>query len=116
MTDVPPPRPTPPHTDGRRLPETRYSSASMWLVFLVLGAVILAAIAFSVDRSSSVVDPAPVSSTAPAEPTAPATSDPAVVPEATPTVPVEPAVPTEDAPATGDGATGGTTGGGTTQP
>ncbi|MES2542928.1 MAG: hypothetical protein V4720_13935 [Pseudomonadota bacterium] len=87
----------------------------MWLVFLVLAAVILAAIAFSVDRSSSVVDTAP---------TEPAATD---MPDATETVPAEPAPATTggdnetgnttgatDGAATGDatdGTTGGTTGG-----
>ena len=95
MTDVPPPRGTPPHTEGRRVPETsRTSQASMWLVFLVLAAVILAAIAFSVDRSSSVVD------TAPTEPAA------TEMPDATETVPAEPAPATTG----GDNETGNTTG------
>lgn len=116
MTDVPPPRGPLPHTDGRRVPETsRKSQVSMWLVFLVLAAVILAAIAFSVDRSSSVVDTAPTDSAA------------TEMPDATETVPAEPAPPTTggdnetgnttgatDGAATGDatdGTTGGTTGG-----
>lgn len=97
MTDVPPPRtpPPPPRPDDRRVPETsRTSQTSMWLVFLVLGAVILAAIAFSVDRSTSVVDDAP---------TEPAATE---MPDATEVVPADPA------PATTGGAdTGGTTGG-----
>lgn len=54
MTDLPPR--TPPRTDGRRLPETSFSQTSMWLVFLVVGAVILAAIAFTVNRSDGVAD------------------------------------------------------------
>ncbi len=77
-------------------PTTRTSRTSMWLVFLVLGAVILAAIAFSVDRSSSVVD------------TAPAAPEATETPDATATVPAEPA------PATGGDATTGETTGGTT--
>ena len=116
MTDVPPPnvpppRGVPPRTDPRPGPETaRRSNASMWLVFLVLAAVILAAIAFSVDRSTSVVDTA---------------SDPATTetPDATEVVPAEPAPATtggdnaEGADGTGGLTTEGTTGdatGGTT--
>lgn len=116
MTDVPPPRPNPSRIDpqidprmdaridGRTVPErARTSQTSMWLVFLVLAAVILAAIAFTVDRSTSVVD------TAPAEPAATAT------PDATQTVPAEPATaPTGSDTAGGatpDTATGETTGG-----
>lgn len=114
MTDVPPPRPNPsrmdptidPRTDpridgridGRPVPERlRSSQTSMWLVFLVLAAVILAAIAFSVDRSTSVVDTAPTEPAAtttpdatevvPADPApdpGPAAADEAATPEATP--------------------------------
>lgn len=103
MTDVPPPRPTtPPRADGRPMPETaRYSRSSMWLVFLVLAAVILVAIAFGVDRSTSVVDPVA---------TEPVATEPAATPDATATVPVEPtdpAAPTGEAPATDGGTTGG---------
>lgn len=96
MTDLPP-RP-PPRTEDRRVTDSRFSQTSMWLVFLVLGAVILAAIAFSVDRSTSVVDPTtavPETTTAPAAtetvpaetvPAEPGTEpeggvDPAAVPE-----------------------------------
>jgi hypothetical protein len=64
----------------------------MWLVFLVLAAVILAAIAFSVDRSTSVVDPVP------------AAIEPAV-PEPSTTAPA----PTETAPADTEGTGTGTT-------
>ena len=63
----------------------------MWLVFLVLAAVILAAIAFSVDRSTSVVDPVPAA----IEPAAPADT------EGTGTGTTTPATPAPD--------TGGTT-------
>jgi hypothetical protein len=90
MTDLPP-RP-PLRTDDQRGPQTRYSQTSMWLVFLVLAAVILAAIAFSVDRSTSVVDPVP------------AAIEPAV-PEPSTTAPA----PTETAPADTEGTGTGTT-------
>jgi hypothetical protein len=107
MTDVPPPRtppPPPPRVDGRPDPvPSRYSQASMWLVFLVLGAVILAAIAFSVDRSTSVVDPV--------------ATEPAIAPgetrDATEVVPADPAPATTggDNETGSPGATGDTTGG-----
>lgn len=90
MTDLPPR--TPPRTDGQRSPQTRYSQTSMWLVFLVLAAVILAAIAFSVERSTSVVDPVPAA----IEPAAP---------EPSATAPA----PTETAPADTEGTGTGTT-------
>lgn len=53
MTDLPP---RPPYGAGTRPPEVRKSQTSMWLVLLVVAAVILAVIAFTVDRSDSVVD------------------------------------------------------------
>ncbi|MDZ4088592.1 MAG: hypothetical protein U1E69_17520 [Tabrizicola sp.] len=84
--------------DGRPVPERlRSSQISMWLVFLVLAAVILAAIAFSVNRSTSVVDTAPTEPAATTTPDAtevvpadsapdpaPAATDEATTPEATP--------------------------------
>lgn len=112
MTDLPP-RP-PPRTDGRRAADGRYSQTSMWLVFLVLAAVAVAVLAFTMNPRDSVVDtetdPA-VTEPVPAEPvtdpvtTAPATTETA--PDAAPDAaePVEPAPeilePTEPAPETG---------------
>lgn len=110
MTDVSPPRPNPSRIDptidpridsridGRPVPErVRSSQTSMWLVFLALAAVILAAIAFSVDRSTSVVD------TAPTEPAATTT------PDATEVVPADPAPAAADEAATPDATDGAAT-------
>jgi hypothetical protein len=88
MSDLPP-RP-PPRIDGRR--EQRYSQTSMWLVFLVLAAVILAAIAFTVNRPTSVTDPD-------------GTSEPATTGEAPVDTGMDTVEPTTPAP----GTTGGTT-------
>lgn len=111
MTDVPPPRPTSPRTDAPGLTNSsRTSQTSMWLVVLALAAVILAVIAFSVDRSSSVVDEAP---------TVPEATAPVETPDATETVPAEPAPDGEDATGTADtteGTAGNTTGGTSTSP
>lgn len=108
MTDLPP-RP-PPRTDGRRAADGRYSQTSMWLVFLVLAAVAVAVLAFTMNPRDSVIDtetdpavtePVPVEPVTDPVTTAPATTDTA--PDAT--EPVEPAPeilePTEPAPETG---------------
>lgn len=97
MTDLPP-RTTPPQTDGRRAPDIRTSQSSMWIVLLVLAAVIIAAIVFSMDRSDSVVDETAT------EPTATTTEPAATAPEPAPAT-IEPApadgTDTGTAPATG---------------
>ena len=108
MTDLPP-RP-PPRTDGRRVADGRYSQTSMWLVFLVLAAVAVAVLAFTMNPRDSLVEtetgpavtePVPVEPVTDPVTTAPATTDTA--PDAT--EPVEPAPeilePTEPAPETG---------------
>ncbi len=56
MTDLPP-RP-PLGIEERRLPEARTSQTSMWLVLLLIAALILAIIAFTVNGSNVVDDPA----------------------------------------------------------
>lgn len=103
MTDLPP-RTTPPRADGRRVPETRYSQSSMWIVLLVLAAVIIAAVVFSMNRSGSVVDQTvtePAADTPAVTETAPATgtgtgTEPAPLPESGTTAPATPAPATED--------------------
>lgn len=105
MTDLPPR--TTPSTDGRRVPETRYSQSSMWIVLLILAAVIIAAVVFSMNRSGSVVDQTviePAADTPAVTETAPATgagtgTEPAPMPESGETAPATPA------PATGDDTT-----------
>lgn len=97
MTDLPP-RTTPPRTDGRKLPENRTSQASMWIVLLVLAALIIAAVLFSMDRSDSVVTETPAAT----DTTTGATTDTGTTGTAT----------TGDAgTATGTGTTTGTDGG-----
>jgi hypothetical protein len=90
MTDLPP-RP-PPRTNGRRASDSRYSQASMWLVLLVLAAVVVAAIAFSMNQRESGIDP---NATAPlvTEPATTTTTEPSVSGAA----PLETAPPAPDA-------------------
>jgi hypothetical protein len=95
MTDVPPPGSNPPRIDPRpdanRMHSTRPAQTSMWLVLLVVAAVVLAGIAFTMNRTAQPTDvipdeaPPPAAApteTAPTEPVAPAaetgsTADPA---------------------------------------
>jgi hypothetical protein len=55
MTDLPP-RTTPPRTEDRRIPDGRPAQTSMWIVLLVVAAVIIAAVAFTLDRSDTAVE------------------------------------------------------------
>jgi hypothetical protein len=112
MSDIPPR--VPPGTEERRFPETRYSQNSMWFVLLVVAALVLAVIAFTVDRSADGDEVVPMATTPVGDDAVivepvPADTDPAE-PEATPGV----AAPESD-PGTADpvepapGTTGGTT-------
>jgi hypothetical protein len=89
MTDLPPR--VPPRTDDPRM-EARPTQTSMWLVFLVVGAVILAVVAYTVDSWTSVDDDLTTQET-----TAPAATE-TTAPAATETAPAE-VTPAEPAPA-----------------
>jgi hypothetical protein len=107
MTDLPP-RTTVPRTDADRATLTP-SQTNNWLIPIVIAVIIIAAIAFTMNRTADVSDPV---TTAPAaiEPTPAETGTGTETDGDTGTL--EPVTP---APGATDGTTGGTTGG-TTQP
>ena len=101
MTDLPP-RTTVPRTDADRATVTP-SQTNNWLLPIVIAVVIIAAIAFTMNRTADLTDPV---TTAPAtiEP-APAENGPGTEPDGDAGT-VEPVTP---APGATDGTTGGTT-------
>lgn len=68
MTDIPPRSGIPPRTDTGRPVETRPAQTSMWLVLLVVAAVILAAIAFTMNRAAAPTSVVPADAPTAAEP------------------------------------------------